>query len=91
MSCCGKNRAHASTERQISSPLSTSPTSSANVQQRRAPGLALHFQYVGATGLTVRGPITGRSYRFSRNGETVAVDERDAPSLRAVPNLQPVK
>ena len=48
------------------------------------------FEYVGPTGLSVRGPITGRHYRFPATGSTLAVDGRDAPSLMAVPNLRPL-
>lgn len=88
MSCCGKNRVHPSTHPQI---LSAGSAGAAREQRPRTPGVPLHFQYTGATALTVRGPITGRSYRFTRAGEKVAVDERDAPSLRAVPNLQMVR
>jgi len=46
------------------------------------------FQYVGTTGLTVEGPITGKRYRFAAPGARVAVDGRDAPSVRGVPNLR---
>jgi len=49
------------------------------------------FQYFGATGLTVRGPITGRNYRFNGPGEQIAVDARDGPSLMAVTNLRPIR
>jgi hypothetical protein len=38
--------------------------------------------------LTAVGPITGRRYRFNGPGARVAVDSRDAPSMRAVPNLR---
>jgi len=55
-----------------------------------APRVTFYFEYVGNTGLTVRGPITGRSYRFAGPAQRVAVDGRDAPSLMAVPNLRTV-
>ena len=48
----------------------------------------LYFEYLGDTGLTAVGPITGRRYRFNGPGARVAVDSRDAPSMRAVPNLR---
>jgi hypothetical protein len=51
-------------------------------------GEAVRFEYTGATGVTVRGPITGRSYRFNGPGEAVDVDGRDAPSMMAVPRLR---
>jgi esterase/lipase superfamily enzyme len=48
----------------------------------------VHFEYVGRTGLTVLGPVTGRYYRFEATGMVAAVDKRDAPSLSAVPHLR---
>jgi hypothetical protein len=32
--------------------------------------------------------VTGRHYRFARPGARLPVDERDAPSMAAVPNLR---
>lgn len=49
---------------------------------------AQYFEYVGKTGLTVVGPVTGRRYRFERPGALLAVDERDSSSMAGVPNLR---
>lgn len=49
---------------------------------------AQYFEYVGKTGLTVVGPVTGRRYRFASPGVLLAVDERDSPSMAGVPNLR---
>jgi hypothetical protein len=38
--------------------------------------------------LTVRGPISGKTYRFAKTGNSLAVDERDAPYFAAVPSLR---
>jgi hypothetical protein len=46
------------------------------------------FEYLGPTALTVRGPISGRTYRFAKRGVLVSVDERDVRFLLAVPNLR---
>jgi hypothetical protein len=46
------------------------------------------FEYVGRTGLTVVGRVSGKTYRFERPGFHVEVDARDASSLAAVPNLR---
>jgi hypothetical protein len=46
------------------------------------------FEYVGRTGLTVVGPVSGRRYRFEATGARVAVDTADMPSLTAVPQLR---
>lgn len=56
-----------------------------------APEVSSHataFQYTGATGLTVRGPISGKTYRFAKPGNAMVVDERDAPYFGAVPSLR---
>jgi hypothetical protein len=49
------------------------------------------FRYVGASSLTVTGPVTGRAYRFPAPGARLAVNRHDAPSLLYVPSLQPVR
>ncbi len=58
---------------------------------RQVPHAGILFQYVGRTGMTVIGPITGRRYRFERGGTPVEVDARDSPGLFAVPNLERVR
>jgi hypothetical protein len=80
MGCCGRNRS----TQQITndSPTEVMPTSRTLS--------AKYFEYVGHTGLTVVGPITGRSYRFSHSGAILAIDERDSPSMVGVPNLRRV-
>jgi hypothetical protein len=37
------------------------------------------------------GPLTGQRYRFDGPGAIVAIDEKDEPSFRAIPNLRRVK
>ena len=49
---------------------------------------SIRFEYVGTTGLTVVGPVTGRRYRFEGHRARVAIDLRDAPSMAAVPHLR---
>ena len=48
------------------------------------------FQYVGQTGMTVVGPVTGRRYRFAAPGQIVAVDPLDRRSVATVPSLRQV-
>jgi hypothetical protein len=88
MPCCGKSRAQAAVGPRNPVP---GPTPSGIEPRRVMPQVTLYFEYVGGTGLTVQGPITGRKYRFSGPGQRVAVDGRDGPSLMAVPNLRSVK
>ena len=47
-----------------------------------------YFQYIGKTALTAVGGVTGHRYRFPAPGALLAVDERDAPSFAAIPNLR---
>jgi len=79
MGCCGRNRPVQRVE--DSGPPRATFTHGAitNVQ---------YFEYIGKTGLTVLGPITGRRYRFTHPGAKMAIDERDGPSMTGVPNLR---
>ena len=52
---------------------------------------SLTFEYIGQTGLTVTGPVTGRRYRFDRAGARVGVDPRDRASIAAIPVLRQVR
>jgi len=68
------------------------PSESANdaVRAQLMQRQTVTFQYLGLTGLTVAGPVTGARYRFSHTGATVPVDYRDAPSLVGIPTLRRV-
>ena len=48
----------------------------------------IYFEYTGKTALTVTGKITAKTYRFSKPGEKVLIDFRDAPGMMAVPVLR---
>jgi hypothetical protein len=48
------------------------------------------FEYVGGTGLTVTGGVSGQRYRFDAPGARVVVDPRDRPSMALVPVLRQV-
>lgn len=82
MSCCtGKRKALLSSP----SPATREPE---RVSRQAAPTATATFEYAGASGLTARGAITGRRYRFDHAGAVVDVDLRDAPSLAGVPQLR---
>lgn len=51
----------------------------------------VEFEYVGATALTVDGPLTGRTYRFAEKGARLPVDGRDAFGLATVPVLRRIR
>lgn len=81
MSCCGS-------QRQFLGISQISPRRGTDRQRQPLPQAAVRFEYVGSTGLTAVGPVTGKRYRFDRPGSRVLVDPRDAPSLAAVPHLR---
>ena len=83
MSCCGKQRAQYQTGRPRERTQATAPQL---VRQS-----VVYFEYLGRTGMTVQGPVSGQSYRFDRYGARVAVDLRDRPALAAVPHLRQVQ
>jgi hypothetical protein len=48
------------------------------------------FEYTGTTALTVKGYITGKTYRFSKTGHRQVIDYRDASGMMAIPALKKV-
>jgi hypothetical protein len=89
MGCCGKKRTQFFA-RGVDPPSPEPPHNNPPLRRPASPS-AVFFEYIGETGLTAFGPITGRHYRFSAPGARVAVDGRDAPSVMAVPSLRPVR
>jgi hypothetical protein len=83
MSCCGSQRA------QVHPAPRNLPRPDDRQSQPMAQ-LTIRFEYVGATGMTAVGPVTGKRYRFQDHGSRVAVDLRDAPSMAGVPHLRRV-
>jgi hypothetical protein len=77
--CCGRDRGNATQARVVTDP---------GPRRAMQPEPSVLFEYVGPTGLSVRGAVTGQGYRFDRGGSRVAVDLRDAPSLLALPQLR---
>ena len=78
MGCCGKTSRPQPVENNYTQTVPFVPP---------APTLQ-HFVYVGNTGLTAIGLVTGRHYRFSGPGSVVTVDSRDAASMAGVPNVR---
>lgn len=83
MSCCGKQR-----EQFLGT--SQTPPRVNDKSRQPLPQLAIRFEYVGVSGLTVVGPVTGKGYRFDKPGSRLLVDLRDAPSMASVPHLRRV-
>ena len=76
MACCGQAR------QSYSSPARVGQNGFA------ASGTAPIFEYTGGTALTVRGPATGREYRFAHAGARVQVEPQDQASIAQVPKLR---
>jgi hypothetical protein len=103
MGCCGKGRLHRIIPR-AGSPVTarpgvaTPPRTGHNTDRKLLParkgngGLPapVTYEYIGRSGMTVFGPVTGRRYRFGSPGSRAIVDPRDAPALRRVPHLRQV-
>lgn len=53
--------------------------------QTRIP---VRFRYLGATALTIHGPVSGKTYRFAAPGSEMEVDGRDANGFSTVPVLE---
>lgn len=47
-----------------------------------------NFLYTGKTALTVKGNVTGKSYRFNYPGDIQAINIRDAAGMAMVPVLK---
>ncbi len=89
--CCGKNRA-AARSAVIAAGAATSPAG----QHRLAPSdtgrlSVIMFELVRGSATSVRGPASGRVYRFERIGDRVQVDPRDRPALLSHAQLRWVR
>jgi len=80
MSCCGISR------QQIAFLAGASPAGAKAAERR----FEIRFEYLGATGLTVVGPVSGRQYRFAAPGARVAIDPRDRRALARIPGLREI-
>ncbi|MEI9810559.1 MAG: hypothetical protein WDO16_23285 [Bacteroidota bacterium] len=84
MACCGNKRNEYSRSLDIAQ-VPGSPAAVVTTQED------IPFEYIGNTGLTVTGNISGRKYRFSGNGDIQLINYRDAGGMMAVPVLRKLK
>jgi hypothetical protein len=89
MACCGRQTPGIGEPAAAAGQFRPSPASKA-ARTQAVPRTQVYFEYVGGTGMTAIGSVTGRRYRFERAGARVAVDPVDKPSLAKVPRLKPV-
>ncbi len=75
--CCGRNSQSSATQ--------AYPQSAPRLQ---LPLAGVSAQYVGATALTVVGPVSGRHYQFVGCGARLELDRRDLHGLARIPNLR---
>jgi len=86
--CCGKKREALKTqevaraERRVTPPAPPATTV-------LPPSSEQPFHNSGTANLSVRGPVTGRTYVFPGNGETVSVDTKDTPYLNGISRILP--
>ena len=90
MGCCGGKRAQL--RRALADRAAEpSPDGADSLPQPIRERRNRTFEYVGTGSLTLRGSVTGRSYRFVRRGERVEVDHDDTFAMMAERDLSPVK
>jgi hypothetical protein len=78
MACCGQRRINVGSGRGFSSA----------AQRQENSSVMATFEYIGPTGMTVVGPISGVKYRFASSGSRVQIHWRDVASMSGVPNLR---
>jgi hypothetical protein len=78
MFCCGQGRGRVAMNGKAASP----------APRPRPVSSAVLYEYVGATGMSVIGPISGTQYRFAGPGAKVQIDRRDVGSMAGLPNLR---
>jgi hypothetical protein len=81
MSCCGNKRNN------FSGSLSSKETNQKTLREKSMWNDAI-FEYTGPTGLTVKGNVTGKLYRFNFTGDTQVVDYRDTNGMIGISSLQ---
>jgi hypothetical protein len=84
MACCNDKRARWATSIPGGPRMEAAGTGASGAPPLRT----VEFEYVGATSLRVTGPMTRAHYVFGQPGARMAVDQRDAPYMAAVPNLR---
>jgi len=87
--CCGQRRVILAATRPSGPHPDPARPPLARRHGRGAP--ATRYEYTGPTRLTVRAPLSGRTYVFERTGVVLPVDAADAAALATVPGLRPVR
>ena len=88
MGCCGRIRQQIVMNTAPATRIEGQRRMASTPQQRAGASSRVFFEYVGQTGLTVKGPVSGRQYRFDRPGARQEIDLRDRPALATLRNLR---
>ena len=88
MSCCGGKRAQLSHARSQPAPSLGPETQEKQPAAERKPRI---FEYVGRTTLTVRGAVSGHTYRFTFPGQRIEVAHEDSFAMMAERNVRPAR
>ena len=81
---CGNKR------QEIVSPQKFKIANSQSIKYPQKEIKNIAFEYTGNTGLTVTGNMTGKRYRYNKNGEVQLIDFRDSAAMEKVPVLKKI-
>ena len=87
MNCCGNKRKALATEARTSR---RQPIPAGNTQPVVENKPDRVFEYTGNNSLTLRGPISGKQYHFSSQGDKVTIDFMDSFAIMAERDLRVV-
>lgn len=82
--CCGKNRAAARAAAVAGGVAGRGQAAAAVAPAPASATSEIMFEYVGTGSVAIRGPVSGRVYRFAAPGDRVRVDARDRPGLSSM-------
>lgn len=89
--CCGKNRAAARAAAVAGGVAARGQQPSAAPPIPTSATSEIMFEFVGDGSAAIRGPASGRVYRFAAPGDRVRVDARDRPGLLSIATLRWVR
>mgnify|MGYP006388673889 CR=1 FL=1 len=89
--CCGKNRAAARADVMTSGRVVTPAAYATHGAPPSTESSVIMFESVAGGATVVRGPVSGRVYRFAGAGDRVHVDARDRPGLVAMVGVRWVR
>ena len=96
MGCCGRARANLgvayAANRQVGPEAAGAAPGGGGLPLQRQPieqGATVTLRYLGSAAVTVRGPVTGRTYAFCASAPRRSVDPKDAIVLLRTAYFRP--